>query len=69
MSQPVLEAARVLREALAGFDPALLSGADCARAAEELAATEKACGAARALAATLRPCSNVLSSPGEGGAI
>jgi hypothetical protein len=51
VSERVLQAARVLREALAGFDPARLSGADCARVAEELAATEKACGAARALAA------------------
>ena len=50
MTHGVLEAARVLRAALAGFDPAVLSGADCARVAEELAATEKACGAARARA-------------------
>jgi hypothetical protein len=51
VSQPVLQAAQLLRDALAGFDPAVLSGADCARAVEELALTEKACGAARALAA------------------
>ena len=52
MTHGVLEAARVLRAALAGFDPAVLSGADCARVAEELARTEKACAAARARAAT-----------------
>ena len=69
MSEGVRAAAQDLRAALVGFDPELLSGADCARLAEELAATEKACGVARVLAATLRPCSNVLSSPGEGGAI
>jgi len=36
---------------LAEFDPRLLSGADCALLAETLAATEKACAAARATAA------------------
>jgi hypothetical protein len=51
VSQPVLAAAQALRAALAGFDPALLSGEDCARLVEALALTEKACGAARALAA------------------
>lgn len=40
-----------LRAALAGFDPGFYSGADCALLAEELAATEKACTAARLLAA------------------
>jgi hypothetical protein len=38
------------RQSCAGFEPELLSGADCAALAEELAATEKACGAARLLA-------------------
>jgi hypothetical protein len=47
----LLSAAVSLREALSGFEPALLSGADCGRLAEELAATEKACAAARVLAA------------------
>jgi len=47
----VLAAARMLRDALVGFDAALCSGADCAVVVEELAATEKACAAARALAA------------------
>ncbi len=51
MSVSVLEWAAGLRGALAGFDPALLSGDDCARVADELATTEKACGAARLLAA------------------
>jgi hypothetical protein len=45
----LLEAAS-FREILAGFDPHLLSGGDCARVAEDLAATEKACAAARLLA-------------------
>jgi 5-methylcytosine-specific restriction endonuclease McrA len=51
VSASVLSAAAVFREALAGFEPGVLSGGDCARIAEELAATEKACGAARLLAA------------------
>ena len=51
MSSALLSAAASLRQALAGFEPGLLSGADCARVAEELAATEKACAAARLLAA------------------
>ncbi|MBO0732324.1 MAG: hypothetical protein J2P57_23890, partial [Acidimicrobiaceae bacterium] len=50
MAGSVLEAAVMLREALAGFDPRLLSGADCALVAEGLAATEKACAAARTAA-------------------
>ena len=44
-------AARALREALAGFEPALLSGEDCAVVAEELGRTEKACAGVRAAAA------------------
>ncbi|HUC13215.1 MAG TPA: HNH endonuclease, partial [Acidimicrobiales bacterium] len=53
MSSAVLSAATAasFRRACAGFEPELLSGADCAALAEELAATEKACGAARLLAA------------------
>src|ERR1700691_1645017 len=53
MSSAVLSAgiAALFRQACAGFEPELLSGADCAALAEELAATEKACGAARLLAA------------------
>ena len=47
----VVPRARALREALAGLDPAVLSGQDCATVAEELARTEKACAAARARAA------------------
>lgn len=43
--------AGALRQALAGFEPALLSGEDCAAVAEELARTEKACAGARAAAA------------------
>jgi hypothetical protein len=46
VSEGVLQAAQVLRAALGSFDPARWSGSDCARLAEELAATEKACGAA-----------------------
>jgi hypothetical protein len=52
VSVSVLAAAVSLREALAGFEPGVFSGSDCARLAEELAATEKACAAARVLAAT-----------------
>jgi hypothetical protein len=44
-------AAKALREALSGFEPGLYSGADCAAVVEELAATEKACAAARTRAA------------------
>jgi hypothetical protein len=61
MSSAVVSAATVgvlsaataasFRQSCAGFEPELLSGADCAALAEELAATEKACGAARLLAA------------------
>jgi len=47
----LLAAARELREALAGFDPAAYTGEQCAAAVEELAVTEKACAAARARAA------------------
>jgi hypothetical protein len=48
---PSAATAASFRQACAGFEPELLSGADCAALAEELAATEKACGAARLLAA------------------
>jgi hypothetical protein len=58
----------VLRQALAGFDPALWLGADCARLAEELAATEKACGAARALAAARAAASRAHQERGYGDA-
>ncbi|HUB69309.1 MAG TPA: aldo/keto reductase [Acidimicrobiales bacterium] len=47
----VLSLAAELRAGLATFDAALLSAQDCARVAEELAATEKACAAASLLAA------------------
>src|SRR6516164_1286488 len=47
----LLLAARALRDALIGFEPALVSGRDCAQVVEELARTEKACAAARARAA------------------
>lgn len=52
MSRTVLAAAASLRKALAGFDPEVISGRDSAHMAEELAATEKACAAARLLAAS-----------------
>jgi hypothetical protein len=51
VSEGVLEAAAGLREALAGFDPAGRSAEQCAVAVEVLAATAKACDAARVLAA------------------
>jgi hypothetical protein len=51
VSISVLSAAASFREALAGFEAGLISGADCALLARELAATEKACAAARLLAA------------------
>jgi hypothetical protein len=52
MSSAVLSVATAasFRLACAGFQPELLSGADCAALAEELAATLKACDAARLLA-------------------
>ncbi|HVA75921.1 MAG TPA: HNH endonuclease signature motif containing protein [Acidimicrobiales bacterium] len=51
MSAGLLSGLKDLRVALVGFDAGVYSGADCAVLAEELAATEKACGAARLLAA------------------
>ena len=48
---PVLAASAALRAALADFDPKLLLGSDCARVAEDLAATEKACHSIRLLTA------------------
>lgn len=51
MSGSIVAAATALRQVLSGFDAGLFSGADCARIAEELAATEKACAGARNLAA------------------
>jgi hypothetical protein len=50
-ASPLVSAARALRQALGGFEPGLYSGQDCAAVVEELAATEKACAAARARAA------------------
>jgi hypothetical protein len=46
-----LAAAVALRRELARFEPGEFSGADCARLAEELAVTEKACASAGLLAA------------------
>jgi hypothetical protein len=51
MSGSVLGAASALRAALMSFEPGEFSGADCARLADELAVTEKACATARLLAA------------------
>jgi hypothetical protein len=48
---PLVSAAESLRAILAMFDPALVSADDCAVAVAELARTEKACAAARMLAA------------------
>jgi hypothetical protein len=50
VSSPVMAAAVSLRQVLARFEPGEFSGADCARVAEELAVTEKACATARLLA-------------------
>ena len=47
----LVEMVRALRAALVGFDPQGSSGAECAVLVEELATTEKACGAARVRAA------------------
>lgn len=47
----ILVSAAALRSELAGFEAGALDGAGCARVAEELAATENACAAARVLAA------------------
>jgi len=46
----LLETAEVLCSLLASFEPALLSGSDCATVAEVLSKTEKACAAGRARA-------------------
>lgn len=51
MAAALLDLAGALRAALTAFDPALVSGDDAARIAEQLAITEKACAAARARAA------------------
>jgi hypothetical protein len=48
---PVVQAAEAFRAALAGFDPAVISGQDCVAVVAELATVEKACAAARAAAA------------------
>ena len=50
MPAGVVAAAEALKEALSGFEPAVFSGEDCARIAEVLASTEKACATARLLA-------------------
>jgi len=51
-SLSLVAAARALRDALSGFEPALVSGEDAARAVKELALTEKVCAAARVRAAS-----------------
>jgi len=51
VSSILLSTAASLRAQLATFEPGQLTGADCARVADDLAATEKACAAARVLAA------------------
>ena len=51
MAAGLADAARVVDEALAAFDPELLSGDDCATAAALLARIEKACAGARVRAA------------------
>jgi hypothetical protein len=48
----ILTTASSLRSQLASFDAGQFTGTDCARLAEELAATEKACAAARIMAAS-----------------
>jgi hypothetical protein len=50
VSSSVLAAAAALRDALTRFEPGEFSGADCARLAEELAVTEKACATVRLFA-------------------
>jgi Domain of unknown function (DUF222)/HNH endonuclease len=51
LSSSLLAAAVALREALSGFEPGVYPASDCARLAEELARTEKACAGVRLLAA------------------
>jgi 5-methylcytosine-specific restriction endonuclease McrA len=51
MSDSPVVAARALRDALCAFEPEAFTGEDCARLAEELAQTEKACAAASVRAA------------------
>ena len=60
----LLEAAGQLRELLAGFDPAGLAGPQCAEVVQELARTEKACAAARALTATRAVAANAHKAAG-----
>ncbi|MBV8162018.1 MAG: hypothetical protein JO265_13940, partial [Acidimicrobiia bacterium] len=48
MAPKFLSLAEELREKLATAEPALFTGADCARVAEAMASTEKACAAAKA---------------------
>lgn len=51
MADSVLEVSSKLRCVLSGFEPGLYAASDCVRIADELASTEKACAAARLLAA------------------
>jgi hypothetical protein len=51
VSNSLLSAAEDLRQALRGFEPSLYSSADCAAIAHALAGAEKACAAARVMAA------------------
>ena len=51
MPDSLLEEVASLRTRLAGFDPGVYSGSDCARLAAELASLEKGCAAARLMAA------------------
>ena len=51
MSSSIVAAAVALRQELSSFDAGVFSGADCARLADELATTEKACAGARLMAA------------------
>ena len=47
MSRSLIDSAEAFRADLAAFDPATLSGADCARLAESLSRTANACAAVR----------------------
>jgi hypothetical protein len=57
LSSSIVAAAMALRYTLRGFDAGVFSGDDCARIAEELASTSKACIATQMPAAARLPLS------------
>src|SRR2546422_1472910 len=66
MAAGLVETAQALREALARFEPEVVSGDDCATVATELAAAEKACAAVRVRAAARAAACGVHRQQGFG---